>query len=113
MSDGDHISPWMPEQDQLRLAALGKLAEECNELAGRAVRCIIQGINETDPDSGRTNHSELEREIADVQACIIIATALLKAVPNEGRRNTKVGGFLRWHDLIRSASQPDRGMDNG
>lgn len=97
------ISPWMPEQDRLRLAVLGKLAEECSELAGRAARCIIQGLDENDPDSGRTNREELAREIADVEACIGMAEHVLGLDTVLLRINDKVAGFLRWHALIKAA----------
>lgn len=95
------IAPWMPEQDQLRLAALGKLVEEAAELAGRAARCIIQGIDEIDPDSGRTNRAELEREIADVQACIeMLGDAMPTMMTMPERQADKVIGFRRWHQMI-------------
>lgn len=94
------ISPWMPEQDRHRLAVLGKLAEECNELAGRAARCIIQGLDESDPASGRTNREELAREVADVEACIATAGAALALEIDLERVNDKCAGFQRWHRLI-------------
>lgn len=94
------ISPWMPEQDRIRLATLGKLAEECSELAGRAARCIIQGANEVDPDTGRTNAEELAREIADVEACIAMVEAQLDIVPDKSRSHNKIMGFCRWHLMI-------------
>lgn len=96
------ISPWMPEQDQIRLAVLGKLIEECNELAGRSARCIIQGIDEADPTSGRTNLAELEREIADVMACIGTAYKHFPIKTDYRRVSDKEAGFERWHEMIRS-----------
>lgn len=94
------ISPWMPEQDRLRLAVLGKLIEECNELAGRAARCIIQGLDESDPASHRTNREELAREIADVEACIATAGYVLGLKIDLLRVNDKCAGFYHWHRLI-------------
>ncbi|WP_375599353.1 hypothetical protein [Devosia sp. Naph2] len=105
MSEGQ-ISPWLPEQDRHRLAVLGKLAEECNELAGRAVRCIIQGLDEVDPDTGRTNRAELEREIADVEACLSQAQKRLGVAFDLDRAAGKSRGFDRWHDLIDEAREP-------
>lgn len=99
------ISPWFPEQDRIRLAALGKLIEECNELAGRAARCIIQGLHEADPDTGRTNAAELEREMADVTACIDTAESVLGVHFSATRAAAKLRGFARWHDMIRGADQ--------
>ena len=103
MTEGQ-ISPWHPEQDRHRLAVLGKLAEECNELAGRAARCIIQGLDEVDPDSGRTNREELEREIADVEACLSQAQKRLGVSFDLGRAADKSRGFDQWHRILDGAS---------
>ncbi|WP_173087338.1 hypothetical protein [Devosia sp. 1635] len=94
------ITAWIPEQDQHRLAVLGKLAEECNELGARAARCIIHGIDEIDPATGRANRHELEREIADVLACIGQAEARLGLSEMAQRTHNKSNGFDRWHELI-------------
>jgi hypothetical protein len=95
----------MPEQDRIRLAVLGKLIEECNELAGRSARCIIQGLHEADPATGRTNAEELEREMADVTACIDAAESVLGVRFSATRASGKLRGFARWHDMIRSLGQ--------
>lgn len=102
------ISPWMPEQDRLRLAVLGKLGEECSELAARASRCIIHGLDETDPDTGRLNRAELAREAADVAACLDILREVLGVVPNGDRMLGKANGFRRWHRMISAAGQQER-----
>jgi len=104
MAEGS-ISPWWPEQDQLRLAVLGKLVEECNELGARAARCIIHGLDEVDPDTGRTNREELERESADVDACILVARETLDLDAMPTRALGKRQGFRRWHGLIAGASK--------
>lgn len=96
------ITAWMPEQDQHRLAVLGKLAEECNELAGRAARCIIQGLDASDPASGRSNREELEREMADVEACMLQAQDRIGVAFMSDRAEAKYHGFNAWHDLIDS-----------
>lgn len=104
----DHISPWSPEIDQIRLAVLGKLIEELNECAARAARCIIHGLDETDPDTGRTNQEELEREVADVDACIVTAYNVLQIDADPDRVDDKIAGFQRWHGMIAKAkSQTD------
>lgn len=104
MADGN-ISPWFPEQDRVTLAVLGKLIEELNEMSARAARCIIQGCDEKDPDSGRTNLDELEREAADVMACLQMAKAKLGVFPSAARQGDKFQGFLQWHELI-EAGEP-------
>jgi DNA-directed RNA polymerase subunit RPC12/RpoP len=98
----DQISPWMPEQDRLTLAVLTKLAEECNELAGRAVRCIAQGIDEDDPKTGLPNREELKREIADVIACINMAENFFGLAFLSRRTAKKLDGYRRWHEMIRA-----------
>lgn len=70
-------SPWSPETSQHRLAVLGKLAEEGSEVATAAVRCIIQGIDEQEPVTGKPNREWLEDEIADIMAqCNLAVEAL-------------------------------------
>lgn len=95
------ISPWRPEQDLIRLATLGKLAEELAEASQRVARCIIHGIDEIDPDTGRSNRAELERELADVKACIMVAQDTLPLQLSLDRRITKREGFERWHRMIK------------
>ncbi|MEZ0261071.1 MAG: hypothetical protein ACAH80_08675 [Alphaproteobacteria bacterium] len=97
------ISPWMPEKNPITIATVGKLGEEAAELAQRCFRTLIQGLDEIDPDSGRTNRGELEREIADVLACIHVAytNAMVDLDNNIERHDAKVTGFHRWHQMIR------------
>lgn len=94
------ISAWRPEQDLHRLAVLGKLIEECNELSARAARCIIHGIDQPDPDTGRTNLAELEREMADVEACMLQVQMRLGGKFDYARASSKHAGFDEWHQLI-------------
>lgn len=61
-------SPWHPEADPTRLKVLGKLIEELNECSAAAARCIIQGIDEAEPETGKINRVWLEDEVADVIA---------------------------------------------
>lgn len=70
-------SPWQPETRQYELAVLGKLAEEGSEVATAAVRCIIQGIDECEPVTGKSNREWLEDEIADIRAQCELATVAL------------------------------------
>jgi hypothetical protein len=97
------ITAWFPEQDRHRLAVLGKLVEELNECSARAARCIIHGIDEIDPDTGLTNRAELEREIADVDACLMQARQRLGILGDIDRVMNKNAGFNRWHGLIDEA----------
>ena len=64
----DKPQPWVPENDPLRIALLGKLIEELNECGAIAARCLIQGIDEREPVTGVVNRHALEKELADVFA---------------------------------------------
>ena len=99
------ITPWQPEQNRFRLAVLGKLAEEAGELSARASRCIIHGLDEADPDTGRRNRDELAREVADVLACFEILRETLSIVPQDARIASKANGFRHWHSLIENGNQ--------
>lgn len=101
------INPWQPEQDRYRLAALGKLAEESSELSARAARCIIHGLDEKDPDTGKLNRIELANEIADVAACLEIAREVLSVTPSDARTASKANGFRLWHSLIEKGRSND------
>lgn len=63
-----NLTKWIPTTDLSQLRRLGKLSEELGELQAVAARCIIQGIDETDPASGQVNRLRLLNEIADVIA---------------------------------------------
>lgn len=62
------INPWHPMTDAQDLKTIGKLGEESGELCQVICRCIIQGIDETDPTRDITNREWLENELADVTA---------------------------------------------
>ncbi|MET3925584.1 hypothetical protein [Devosia sp. 2618] len=102
-ADKPAITAWFPETDQFRLAVLGKLAEEASELSARACRCIIQGLDERDPETQRLNREELAREVADVTACLEILREVLSIVPSDTRIASKANGFRNWHHLIAGA----------
>lgn len=61
-------NPWHPIDNKIDLKHLGKLGEEANELGAAVSRCIIQGIDECEPITGKINREWLEDEIADVRA---------------------------------------------
>lgn len=62
--------PWHPMKDPVDLKYIGKLGEEVNELGAAIFRCMIQGIDEAHPETGKVNRDWLEDEIADVLANI-------------------------------------------
>lgn len=61
-------APWHPMTNARDLKTLGKLCEELGEATAAASRCMIQGIEERDPDTGETNREWLTKELADVHA---------------------------------------------
>jgi NTP pyrophosphatase (non-canonical NTP hydrolase) len=73
------LCKWTPTTDLLMLRRMGKTGEEAAELLAVTNRCIIQGIDEVDPGTGKVNRQRLEDEIADVQAqlgCTVMALGL-------------------------------------
>lgn len=64
------LNPWHPMDKPIDLKHLGKLGEECGELSSAVSRCIIQGIDESEPVTHKPNREWLEDEIADVVANI-------------------------------------------
>ena len=67
-----NLQPWYVEIDSQRLRRFGKTLEELGELQAVVARCIIQGIDEVDPSSQKTNRLRLEEEIADVYAQLFL-----------------------------------------
>lgn len=67
------LSNWQPITNKHDLAVLGKLSEEAGELVAAISRCIIQGLNECEPTTGKVNSQWLAEEIADVKALIVLA----------------------------------------
>lgn len=63
-----HPSPWHPITTEPELKVLGKLGEELNECGSAASRCIIQGVDEAEPVTGKVNRIWLQEEVADVLA---------------------------------------------
>lgn len=98
------ITAWIPESDPFVRITVGKLAEECNELAKVCARIEIQGLHGIDPDTGRTNLEELWREMADVMAASDMADMVIPCPPTvdmRDRRERKRNGFIKWHALLR------------
>lgn len=48
-------NPWHPISDPVDLKHLGKLSEELGECSAAVARCIIQGIDECEPVTGKIN----------------------------------------------------------
>lgn len=94
-------SPWHPITDTVDLKHLGKLGEELGEATAAVSRCIIQGVDEEDPVTGRLNREWLEDELADVIANINLVA--LRFELDEDRMNERAAvkaiHLKKWHDL--------------
>ena len=102
------LSPWQPERDPIRLAALGKFAEELGEAVAIVARCAIQGIDESEPETLKPNRIALQNEIADIMAGVEIVCTLfaLDGGAISRRRGAKVGHLRRWHKLLSASASP-------
>lgn len=63
-------NPWQPITKKIDLKVLGKMIEELGEAVSAASRCVIQGMDEAEPVSGKVNRAWLEDEAADVLATV-------------------------------------------
>lgn len=100
-------SKWVPTTDLMMLRRMGKLAEELGELGAVAARCIIQGIDEDDPASGKMNRLRLTEEIADVYAQLDVTVEALDLARNfiADRRERKTGYMREWEAMFAAESQ--------
>lgn len=98
-----HPDPWQPEQDRINLAVLGKMGEELGECVTVTNRCIIQGIDEREPETGVLNREWLMDEIADVIAAIRTGVAHfgLDQQSIDERVQTKIAHLQAWHKMLR------------
>ena len=94
-------NPWHPMTDAVDLKHLGKLAEECGELSSAIARCVIQGIDEREPVTGKVNREWLEDEIADVLASIELVGIRFKLDDDRilERTERKTAQLKQWHDV--------------
>ncbi|MBU6246491.1 MAG: hypothetical protein KGN77_01945 [Xanthomonadaceae bacterium] len=98
---------WQPIGDKHDLAVLGKLGEEAAELAGICFRCIIQGLDEAEPRTGKVNRVALTEEIADVTAMIDAAVQRLRLSEVEiSRRVVRKSIYKKpWFDSLAARSR--------
>lgn len=97
----DLISPWQPEANTQVIKIIGKLGEELCENGASIFRCLIQGLAESEPVTGKPNLQWLQEEIADVKACLALVEAHQELIPLdwsaiEDRAFRKFAGFQRW-----------------
>ena len=97
-------SNWQPITNKHDLAVLGKLGEEANELGAAISRCIIQGIDEKEPITGKINKQWLEEEISDVYALAFLAIKRLNldnlAITDRSAR--KIDHKEKWFNALKA-----------
>lgn len=93
------MNPWRPMRDPLDLKHLGKLGEELAEAGAAVARCIIQGIDEAEPVTGKPNREWLEDELADVLANLSLVTEHFGLDKNKilARADRKRDQLGEWH----------------
>lgn len=93
--------PWNPMADPTDIKVVGKLLEELGEAVSAAARCLIQGIEEKEPVTGKPNRDWLEDELADVGANMVMAANRFNlATQRMNLRSMQKQKFLAsWHDM--------------
>jgi hypothetical protein len=96
------ISPWVPMAKPIDQKHLGKLQEELAEAGAAAARCMIQGIDAVEPDTGKPNRQWLEEELADVLANSELVEEHwgLDIVAIRARADRKKAGLRVWHGML-------------
>jgi len=96
------MSKWIPINDLMLQRRMGKTGEEVCELGAVVNRIQIQGIDEIDPASGKTNRQRLEEETADVYAQLDenISRLGLSLEFIEQRRQVKRGYMQEWEAMF-------------
>ena len=108
MADGTQqpaaLNPWFPTTDLLALAILGKALEETGEATSALARCLIQGIDESEPVTAKPNREWLEDELADNAATFayVVRHFGLNEDRMNARADAKMAHLERWHGLIRA-----------
>ncbi|WP_394789098.1 hypothetical protein [Rhodoferax sp.] len=102
------MNKWMPTTNPLILRRMGKTGEEAGELLAVTNRVIIQGIDEIDPSSGKTNRQRLQEEIADVVAQCYCTINALSLDENFIRMRTveKQRQMIEWEALYSEQPSP-------
>lgn len=96
------ITLWLPESRTVIHQALGKAAEEAAELSKILSRCLIQGLDEKDPESWKPNFDSLAEELADLEATTqwLFELLDLDVEAHNARADRKLDGFRRWQQML-------------
>lgn len=96
------LNPWTPEDNPVRLKKLGKALEELGECTAALSRCLIQGIDGSEPVTGKPNRLWLEEEIADVAATLkhVMDEFNLREDFMQSRAEVKYERLSTWFDNL-------------
>ncbi len=96
------LNPWHPMERPIDKKHIGKLMEELGECSSAAARCLIQGIDEAEPVTGKINREWLEDEIADVlaNAELNMDHFGLDRERIETRKVRKMEHLRAWHGML-------------
>ena len=94
------ITLWKQEPDVIIHQALGKACEEATELASILARCLIQGLDQSEPVTGKPNRQALFEEIADLDAAVQWLRELARDDYDESRAYRKLNGFRLWQRML-------------
>lgn len=96
------LNPWRPMTRPIDLKHIGKLAEELSEAGAAVARCVIQGIDECEPVTGKLNRQWLEEELADVLANIELCQTHfgLNRLRMRERAERKKQHLRGWHSML-------------
>lgn len=95
-------SDWQTDRDPINVAVIGKLIEELGELQSALARCLIQGIEESHPVTGKPNRQWLEEELDDVAAMTLLLSSHFGTKASYDRITEKLRHKTAWLKLIRS-----------
>ena len=96
-------NPWHPMRDPADIRHLGKLLEELGECTAAVSRCLIQGIDEHEPVTGKPNRQWLREELADVLANVrLVANRFFVEELDmiEVRAAKKQQQLQKWHAMV-------------
>lgn len=94
--------PWVPMTRPIDLKHVGKLIEELGEAQSALARCMIQGIESTEPVTKKINREWLEEELADVMANVELVVVHFKLDVNRmfERTQLKIERLRGWHSML-------------
>lgn len=96
------VQPWKPITNLCDLKHLGKLGKELGEASAVTSRCIIQGLDGLNPETGKPNRRWLEEEIADVLANfdLVVTRFNLDKEFIMQREAKKIALLREWHGML-------------